>query len=153
MFKGVEVPEHSLVVRDAIGSANADTLMCESTHSPCCDNEENGWFFDFDFDGSPRAVNTGGGGWFQTRASGVVRLHYNGGTAEGIFFCEIRVSATDLQTLYIGIYPLVDDMSGGVPNGVGKSGCVNPIRDPSHCSIQPVGWVGLTGSKLLQGSV
>ncbi len=124
MFKGVEVPEHSLVVRDEVGSVNDDTLMCESTHSGCCTNTENGWFFDFDNppgSGIPRPVTTGAGGWFQTRDDGVVRLHYNSGTAEGIFFCEIRVSATDIQTLYVGVYPSMDDMSGGVPNGDGKS--------------------------------
>ncbi len=122
MFKGVEVPEHSLVVSETVGSANADTLMCESDYSDCCTNTENGWFFDFDVGGSPRAVNTGGGGWFQTRANGVVRLHYNGGTSEGIFLCRIRVSATDLQTLYVGVYPTVDDNNPpGAVNGNGKS--------------------------------
>ncbi len=120
VFQGVEVPEHSLVVRDALSTTN--TLMCESDYSPCCTNTENGWFYDFDNPpGTPFPVNTNSGGWFQTRANGVVRLHYNGGTLEGIFFCQIRVSATDLQTLYVGIYPSVDDMGGGVPNGVGKS--------------------------------
>ncbi len=72
----------------------------------------------FDFDsppdsGNPRPINTGAGGWYQTRATGVVRLHWNGGTIEGIFFCEIRVSATDIQTLYVGVYPTVDDGFGG----------------------------------------
>ncbi len=121
MFKGVEVPEHSLVVRETVGSANDDTLMCESDYSDCCTDTENGWFFDFDTDGSPRAVQTNYGGWYQTRANGVVRLHYNYGTNEGIFFCWIRVSASVIQTLYIGVYPTVDDMDGGVPNGDGKS--------------------------------
>ncbi len=121
MFKGVEVPEHSLVVRDELGSVNDGTLMCESTRSGCCTNTENGWFFDFDNPpGTPFPVNTGGGGWFQTRANGVVRLHYNGGTNEGIFFCEIRVSANELQTLYIGVYPTVDD-GGADAGGDGKS--------------------------------
>ncbi len=123
MFKDVEVPEHSLVVRETVGSANADTLMCESDYSTCCTNTENGWFFDFDNPaGDPFPVNTGSGGWFQTRDIGVVRLHYNGGTAEGIFFCEIRVSATDILTLYIGVYPSEDDNSApSAVNGDGKS--------------------------------
>ncbi len=34
MFKGVELPEHSLVVRETIGLANVDTLMCDSDYSP-----------------------------------------------------------------------------------------------------------------------
>ncbi len=123
MFKGVEVPEHSLVVRETVGSANTDTLMCESDYRPCCTNTENGWFFDFDLDGSPRHVDSGGIHWRQVRDVGVVRLHYNGhGTSEGIFFCQIRVSATEHQTLYIGIYPSVNDNDRvGAINGDGES--------------------------------
>ncbi len=131
MFKGVEVPEHSLVVRETVGSANDDTLMCESDYSPCCTNTENGWFFDFDNppgsgSGDPFPVNTGSGGWFQTRDTGVVRMHYNGGNSEGIFLCRIRVSAAagdlGLQTLYIGVYPSEDDNNApSAVNGDGKS--------------------------------
>ncbi len=116
MLKGVEVPEHSLVVRDEVGSVNDGTLMCESTHSGCCTLTENGWFFkDDNPDGSPRAVPTGGTGWYQSRDTGVVRLHQHssGAKLEGIFICEIRVSATELQTLYVGIYPSVSDGTGG----------------------------------------
>ncbi len=123
MFKGVVIPEHSLVVRETIGSDDADTLMCESDYSPCCTDTENAWFLDFDAppdSGNPRPVNTGAGGLYQTRDTGVVRLHYNGGTAEGIFFCQIRASATDLQTLYVGVYPTVDD-GGADAGGNGKS--------------------------------
>ncbi len=123
MFKGVEVPEHSLVVRETVGSANDDTLMCESDYSVCCTNTENGWFFDFDLDGSPRPVTISSTtGWGQIRDAGVVRLHYNDGNSEGIFLCQIRVSATDLQTLYVGVYPSVDDHPNGAGvNGDGKS--------------------------------
>ncbi len=120
MFKGVEVPEHSLVVRETVGSANADTLMCESDYTQnCCTNMENGWFYDYDNppgSGNPRPVSTvSSSGWYQSRDTGVVRLHlhFSGTTSEGIFFCEIRVSATDIQTLYVGVYPLVDDGFGG----------------------------------------
>ncbi len=116
MFKGVEVLEHSQIVRETIGTADGDTLMCESDYSPCCTDTENGWFFDF---GTPIFVNSGG--WYQERDDGVVRLHYNGGTAEGIFYCQIRVSAAagalGLQLLYVGIYPSEEDST---PGGDGK---------------------------------
>ncbi len=123
MFKGVEVLEHSQIVRETIGTADGDTLMCESDYSPCCTDTENGWFFDFDLDGSPRTVETSQAfGIYQSRADGVVRLHYNGGNSEGIFFCRIRVSATELQTLYVGVYPSVDDNNApDAVNGDGKS--------------------------------
>ncbi len=141
MFKGVEVPEHSLVVRETVGTANANTLMCESDYSPCCNNTENGWFFDFFHpDGNIFPVNTGGGGWYQTRDTGVVRLHYNGGNSEGIFLCRIRVSATEVQTLYVGAYPSVNDNNGGGVNGDGESvfvankGIVKPVNH-SHIEL------------------
>ncbi len=130
MFKGVEVPEHSLVVRETIGSANDDTLMCVTDYSPCCTVTENGWFDDFDTppgSGMPRPVPTGTTtGWYQTRDTGVVTLHYNGGNSEGIFFCQIRVSAAagdiGLQTLYIGVYPSTTDNNlPSAVNGDGKS--------------------------------
>ncbi len=119
MFKGVEVPEHSLVVSGTVGTANADTLMCESDYSPCCTDTENVWWFDFDQ--TIHVTMAPGHGWIQTRDTGVVRLHYYGGTAEGIFFCRIRVSGSELQTLYVGIYPNVSDGIGVEPNDNGKN--------------------------------
>ncbi len=135
MFKGVEVPEHSLVVRETIGTANADTLMCESDYSPCCTNTENFWHRDIERNGSIFPVSaTTSNGWYQTRDTGVVRLHYNGGNPDGIFFCRIRVSATEVQTLYVGVYPSVNDNNGAGVNGngesvfVGNKGIVKPVN-------------------------
>ncbi len=66
-------------------------------------------------------------GFYQTRKTGAVRLHYNnGGILEGIFYCRILVSASELQTLYVGVYPSVNDNDGGGVNGDGKS-----VRIPS----------------------
>ncbi len=118
MFKGVEVPEHSLVVRETIGLPDADTLMCESDYRPCCNDTENAWYRDF-IDGIVSTSTTSGA--YQTRDDGVVRLHYNGGNPDGIFFCLIRVSAIEIQTLYVGVYPSVDDDNGSGVNGNGKS--------------------------------
>ncbi len=118
MFKGVEVPEHSLVVRETIGTANADTLMCETDYTgPCCTDTENVWWFDF----AQTIHTTTTSGIYQVRDDGVVRLHYNGGNPDGIFFCRIRISASVIQTLYVGIYPSVNDGSGSGVNGDGKS--------------------------------
>ncbi len=123
MFKGVEVPEHSLVVRETIGSANADTVMCESDYSPCCTDPENAWFCDFEPGGIVSTSTSSG--VYQTRDVGVVRMHYHGSNSDGIFFCQIRVSASVIQTLYVGVYPSADDNGqpgGGVgANGDGKS--------------------------------
>ncbi len=119
MFKGVEIPEHSLVVRETVGEPNADTLMCESDYSVCCTDPENAWFRDFET-GAIVSTSTSSG-VYQTRDTGVVRMHYNGGNPDGIFFCQIRVSASLIQTLYVGVYPSVDDDNGVGVNGDGKS--------------------------------
>ncbi len=103
MFKGVhvEVPEHSLVIRETIGADNADTLMCKSDYSPCCADPETGWSFDVG-----ASVFVSSGGQHQIRGDSAVRLHYNGGNPDGTFFCRIRVSATELQTLLLGYIPV-----------------------------------------------
>ncbi len=119
MFKGVEVPEHSLVVRETIGSANADALMCVTDYSPCCTDPENAWHRDFE-PGGIISTSTSSG-IYQTRDTGVVRMHYNDGNPDGIFFCQIRVSASVIQTLYVGVYPSVNDNNGAGVNGDGKS--------------------------------
>ncbi len=117
MFKGIEVPEHSLVVRETIGTANADTLMCESDDSSCCSNTYNAWFRDFN---NGIVYTSTADGVYQTRGDGVVILHYRGRNPDGIFFCRIRASS-ETQTLYIGVYPSVNDSNGEGVNGDGKS--------------------------------
>ncbi len=114
MFKGVDIPGHSLVVRETIGVTYADTLMCD--YSSCCTDPEDGWVFDFG-----TSVFANSGGFYQTRGDGVVRLHYNGGNADGIFRCQIRISTSVIQTLFVGVYPRMDDNSGAGVNGDGKS--------------------------------
>ncbi len=116
-FNGIEVPEHSLVVRETIGLASADTLMCESDYRPCCTDPENAWFRDFNNGILSTSTSSGN---YQTRDDGVVRYHYNGGNPDGIFFCRIRVSATEIQTLYVGVYPSVNGNNGSGANGDGK---------------------------------
>ncbi len=87
--QGCRLPEHSLVVRETIGTDNADTLMCERDYSPCCADPETGWSFDFG-----ASVFVSSGGQDQTRDGGVVRVHYNGGNPDGTVFCRIRVTAS-----------------------------------------------------------
>ncbi len=126
MFKGVEVPEHSLVVRETIGEPNADTLMCETDYRPCCPDPENAWFRDFE-PGGIISTSTSSG-IYQTRDTGVVRMHYRGGNTDVIFFCLMRDSASLIQTLYVGVYPNVGDH----PNGAGVNGDGKSVWIPSE---------------------
>ncbi len=60
-------------------------------------------------------------GVYQTRDVGFVRLHYNGGNPDGIFCCRIHVSASEIQFLYVGVFPSVNDNNGVGANGDGTS--------------------------------
>ena len=120
MFKGVNVPENSLVVREAIGDdsdgADNDTLMCVTDYTPCCTAEnENGWYWDVINGRLP----TSSGNFRMSRGNQVVRLHQpSNATGEGIFWCRIRVAADTFQDLYVGVYgsTAVND-----PQGNGES--------------------------------
>ncbi len=94
--------------------------MCESDYSPCCTDPENEWYRDFDPGSGYAFQTTSASGIYQTRGDGVVRLHYNGGKADGIFLCRIRAFATELQIVYVGVYPSVDDSFGVGVNGDGE---------------------------------
>ena len=113
MFKGVIVPEHSLVVRDAIGDSDNDTLMCVTDYTPCCNTDTvSGWYWDFQEELFP----TSNSGITMSRGDKVVRLHRPGNPGdEGIFWCRIRVATNVFQELYVGVYGSTD------PDGDGES--------------------------------
>lgn len=118
MFKGTEVPQHSLVSREAIGVDNADSLMCVSDYRPCCNGSENRWI---------RDNGNGLGPMHVSRGKGFVRLHSSPEVfTEGIFSCEIRVAADHIQTLYTGIYPSQADVAASIDptQGNGEPYCV-----------------------------
>lgn len=103
MFKGVEVPEHSLVVREAIGEANTDTLMCVTDYRPCCANDTGStWIYG-------NTVSH-----YMSRGDGVVRLHQTPDAA-GIVACRIRITDGDSESAYqlllVGVYPHTSSIS------------------------------------------
>ena len=111
MFKDVNVPENSLVVREAIGNSNADTLMCVTDYTSCCTGDtENGWYWD---NQENVQIPTSGNNIFMSQGDRVVRLHQmNNPTSEGIFWCRIRVAADTFQELYVGVYGSTDPDGG-----------------------------------------
>ena len=102
MFMGVSVPENSLVVRDAIGDSDNDTLMCVTDFTPCCSTDIiSGWYWGFQDELIPTSNND----ITMSRGDQVVRLHRPGNPgAEGIFRCTIQVAANTFQELYVGVY-------------------------------------------------
>ena len=120
MFKGMEVPENSLVVRDAIGGSDTDTLMWVTDYTECCNTDTvSAWFIDHRND---QPIPTSGANIIMSRGDQVVRLHLTGSSnAEGIFWCRIRVAANTFQNLYVGIYGSTD------PDGDGE--CVSVCGD------------------------
>ena len=121
MFKGVNVPENSLVVRDAIGNLDDDTLMCVTDYTPCCSTDaESAWYWDFRNDPPIPTTSTG---FRMSRGDQVVRVHRPGNAmGEGILWCRIRVTADTFQDLYVGMYGSTADND---PDGDGES-----VSDP-----------------------
>ena len=130
MFKTVNVPENSLVVRDAIDQSNADTLMCVTDHASCCSNSNDGsWYFDFGTDQEVPIT----GNLYMSRGNQVLRLHRLSTStpgAEGIFWCRIRVGPgnDDFQTLYVGVYGSTDP-NGDIGESVHTAGLSRDIID------------------------
>ena len=102
IFKGVEVPENSLVVREAIGDSDNDTLMCVTDYTPCCNTDIiSGWYWDF----QDEVIPTSNNGITMSRGNQVVRLHRPGNPgAEGIFRCRIQDTSSTFRELYVGVY-------------------------------------------------
>ena len=123
MFNGVNVSENSLVVREAISNYYG-LLLCVTDYTPCCTGDtESCWYWN----NSDVLIPLSNNGLTMSRGVQVVQLHRPGNpTAEGIFWCRIRVAADTFQNLYVGVYGSTD------PNGDGESvhtaGCVNVWR-------------------------
>lgn len=106
MFHGVVVPEHSLVVREAVGQNYQDTLMCLTDYRPCCTGSENLWWYDIREPVPDYPPN------YYTRGDGIVQLYLDGTSlADGIQYCTIRAGEGDggIRTLYVGVYPRTAD--------------------------------------------
>ena len=116
MFRGVEVPENSLVVHDAIGN-NTDgpdnnTLMCVTDYTPCCTGDNvSGWYWDFR--NSP-PIPMSGSSLTMSQGNQVVHLRRpRTPSHEGIFWCRIQVTANTFQDLYVGVYGRNDSDGDG----------------------------------------
>ncbi len=118
LFKDVQVLQHSLVVREAIGESDADALRCVTDYRPCCnDTDKNRWLYAF---GDP--VGSAGSIFAFNDDRGVVRLYHRGSASfEGIFTCEIQTADDSTSTLYVGIYPTTPDEIGNPAMGNGES--------------------------------
>ena len=110
VFKGVVVPENSLLVRETISGPDNDTLMCVTDYTPCCTADtENGWYWEWKNELIPLSNNP----FTMSRGDLVVRLHRSRTpVAEGIFWCRIRVATDTFQDLFVGIYGS-NDPDGG----------------------------------------
>ena len=107
-FKHREVPEHSVVVREAIGDdsdgSDADTLMCVTDYTPCCYTDSASlWFWDFKNVMVPHSSLDSN--IFMSRGDQVLHLNrQRTASAEGIFWCRIRDTASTFRELYVGVY-------------------------------------------------
>ena len=95
---------NSLVTLKDIGE-NDTALLCKINQTACChqpfsDAIEN-WFFPNGSDFPSKADQYD---LYETRGQSVVSMNRRKGGEEGIYRCEIVVSANITQTIYIGVY-------------------------------------------------
>ena len=105
---------NSLVTLEDIGE-NDTALLCETNFTACCwrlETDSNwfvsgNWFFPNETEVPNVVVNeTTDLIWdfYRDRDQSVVRMNRRRGGVDGIYHCEIAVSANITQTIYIGVY-------------------------------------------------
>ena len=101
------IPNHGLVLLEDIGESDAQSLLCLTNRTDCCQppqspgGEIGNWFFP---NGS-QVFNKGDGWDFYTnRGPSVVRMHRRRGGVTGIYYCKIPDDDGGVQILYVGVY-------------------------------------------------
>ena len=107
VLNGTVIPNHGLVLLEDIGESDAQSLLCLTNRTDCCQppqspgGEIGNWFFP---NGS-QVFNKGDGWDFYTnRGPSVVRMHRRRGGVTGVYRCKIPNRNGTNIVLYIGVY-------------------------------------------------
>jgi len=101
-LNGVSYPNNSIVNITEIGTGSA-ALRCTTTLLGCCHSGTNGWFFP----NGDEVMRSESLPYYRTREQnpGALLLHRNSeGTTTGIFRCDVPVTSSTTQSLYVGVY-------------------------------------------------
>ena len=107
VLSGTVIPNHGLILLEDIGDSDAQSLLCLTNRTDCCQpphspgGEIGNWFF-------PNRSQVLGidDGWnfYTNRGPSVVRMHRRRGGVTGIYYCKIPDDNAGAQILYIGVY-------------------------------------------------
>ena len=107
VLNGTVIPNHGLVLLEDIGESDAQSLLCLTNRTDCCQpphspgGEIGNWFF-------PNISQVLGidDGWdfYRNRGPSVVRMHRRRGGVTGIYYCKIPDDNAGVQILYVGVY-------------------------------------------------
>ena len=107
VLNGTVIPNHGLVLLEDIGESDAQSLLCLTNRTDCCQppqspgGEIGNWFFP---NGS-QVLNMGDGwDFYRNRGPSVVRMHRRRGGVTGIYYCKIPDDNAGVQILYVGVY-------------------------------------------------
>ena len=80
-------------------------LLCMTNFAACCRSQDGPVMGNWFFPNGSRVLNRDRLRDFdRTRGQMVVRMHRRRGGVDGIYRCEIPVSANAIQAVYIGVY-------------------------------------------------
>ena len=107
IFMNNDIPNHSYVDLNTVGTENTDTVQCHTDLLTCCSGgqgpDRGDWY-------SPNGNRLPfSGDVFEGRGDRVVRLRYTGsGGTSGIYRCDIETVAVNNneghETVYVGLY-------------------------------------------------
>ena len=101
-FNGSRVVSHGIVTLDKIMNTSATALVCLTPAQNCCTAPGSGdWVSP---SGAVVATSTAAS-IYQSRGNSSLELRRNSGGEEGIYRCDVRLSAgAALSSFYVGVY-------------------------------------------------
>ena len=106
-FLGNNIPNHSYVDLNNVGTVNVKSVQCHTDLSTCCSSAQGPHRGDWYFPNGQRLLFNGN--VYERRADRYVNLQYSGrGNAPGIYRCDIETNAihndNGRETVYVGLY-------------------------------------------------
>ena len=108
-FMGNNIPNHSYVDLNTVGTGNANDVRCHTDLDTCCSGAQGPNRGDWYFPNGSRLPFKDFGVVYEGRGPQLVLLQYTGsGGTSGIYHCDIETVAVnnngDRETVYVGLY-------------------------------------------------
>ena len=107
VLNGTVIPNHGLILLEDIGESDAQSLLCLTNHTDCCQCPAIGhWYFPNATYVPNKIINDYNLQWdfYRNRGPSVVRMHRRRGGVTGVYRCKIPNRNGTNIVLYIGVY-------------------------------------------------